>query len=539
MLLKPGLLLLTQLAWAGGVDAPKADPPPTVAAQTSAAAAKPGAAAKAGPAATPGPAAAPGPTATTSPAATASPAATTSATPANPAPALRPGPDQTVPGSLAEVANPRLYSMTIKNREVDDSIIQLCAAANIPVEFLSPCIDLITVSFSRATLHQALDRICTAGAVQYREQDGNIVVGLPLDLELRYPSPSEQNIDAVYRCRHLDAEALAQVLGKILSNKVKITEGPRFQSPSVDTNSDPSGVSSSDQTIRALNATDTSFKIHDVILSGPGELVRRGIELARKFDRPRKSVRIDIRVSEIDESVSSNLGVSWMSSLNLSATETVPANPAAASSGSSSSSLVPGIKVGSFSHTPLTVNATINALETQGKAKTLSNPTLLLLDGERSFILSGTKYLYPKYTGKDQSGQSIFDTGELKVGIYLQVSVQIGLNNDVVMSLMPQITEVTSLQNYNNGEYPVVSTREAQTTVHAYSGEIVALGGLRSSLDSVERDGIPFLKNLPFIGNLFSTSNKTKSKSDLVIFLTPHVEDDLDHVEKINVEVSQ
>ena len=568
MFLNPFLLLLTQVAGTAGapVQAPAPAAGTTVtsapAQASSAKATSPlGAAAKAGAAApvapvTPGPTPGAPASASAAPAAGSTAPAPGSGTPApasaTPAPEppgppefqtlyLVPGDDKALPTSKAKAALPapeRLYSMTISNKEADDSLIRLCNAAGIPVEFLSPATDMVTLSFTKVTLFKALDLICTAAGLRFLHHDGVIAIGLTMDLDVQYPTPGQGNLDAVYSCRHLDADALCQTLGKVLPPTVKITSGPKFKSPTVDSGNDPSGVSGGDS-MRGLAVTDNTFRINDILLSGPADSVRRGIMLARKFDRPRKQVRIDIRITEIDDNLVQNLGVSWMNGQNgtlaMSATEQIPASAA----GATIPTLVPGLRMGSFSHTPLQVNASLNALEQKGKSRTLSNPSILLLDGERSFILSGKKLLYPKYTGKDQGGQSIYDVAELKVGIYLQVAVQIGLNNDVIMSLMPQVTSTENFQTYNGGEYPIVDSREAQTTVHAYSGEMVALGGLRTTLDSEEKDGIPFLKDLPFFGRLFSNVNKNKTKSDLVIFLTPRIYDDLDHVESIPVTVTQ
>ena len=470
------------------------------------------------------------------------------ATPQAPAPAPAPqGPPATDnPGPAPQappvpIHEPR-YSMAFINKQADDALIRLGQAAGMTLDFLSPTTDVITLSFEQATFHQAMDLICAAADLHYREQNGAVHVGLAMDLDVKYPQKDEKNLDATYRCRHLDAIALAETLGKILPNTLRITEGPKYLSPSVDSGTDASNLGG-DQAVRALNGTDSTFKIHDIVISGPADLVRRALQLARKFDRPRKQVKIDIRVAEIDDTSSQNLGVSWMSTLDLSATEQIPTSAAAAAAAaagtvSTASSAVPGIKLGTFSHNPLTVNATINALESKGKARTLSNPTLLLMDGERSFILSGQKILYPQFTSKDSSGQSLFSVETLKVGIYLQVSAQIGLNNDVVLTLFPQVTALESFTNYNNGQYPIVSTREAQTTVRAYSGQMVALGGLRATSESDERDGIPFLKDIPILGRLFSTVNKSRNKSNLMIFLTPQIEDDLDHVDPISVTVT-
>ena len=537
MLLKPTLLLWTQVAIAGASAPALPDPPPPVQAPAGPNAQAPGDAAK--PAA-PGPAPA-GASGSTAPAqAGAAPAPPPVPTPRTAQYLLPPGSEvNPPPASSPAPAQERLYSMTIQNKETDDSLIRLCHAANLPVEFLSPATDMISVAFNQVSLTKALDIICTAGGQRFVLHDGKVTIGMTMDLDFLYPRAGQGNLDAIYRCKHLDADALVQTLAKVLPPTVRITTGPRFKSPTVDEANDPSGLSGGD-TMKALSTTDTTFRIHDIILSGPADAVRRGVDLARKFDRPRKQVRIDIRITEIQDNLTQDLGVSWMNgSLTMSATEQVPApSAAAAAAGASAGTLVPGLRLGTFAHTPLQVNASLTALEQMGKSRTLSNPSLLLLDGERSFILSGKKLLYPKYTGKDQGGQSIYDVGELKVGIYLQVSVQIGMNNDVVMSLMPQVTTSDTFQTYNGGEYPIVNSREAQTTVHAYSGEIVALGGLRSTQDSDEKDGIPWLKDLPFFGRLFSNHNKIRNRSDLVIFLTPRIEDDLDHVEPIPVTVT-
>jgi type II secretory pathway component GspD/PulD (secretin) len=432
------------------------------------------------------------------------------------------------PSDAAIKAVGGLYSLSIQNGPADAAILALAKSAKVDVDIVSPADDLITISFHDLPFQKALERILRVADLKYREQDGLYVIGLSVDLQLMFPTSTEKELDAVYRCRHLDSDSLAQALAKVLPPQVKITQGPRYMSPGLDSGNDPSGLTG-DQGLRALTATDLTFKVHDILLSGPADMVRRGITLARRFDRLRKQVRINIRVAEVEDNNVQNLGLSWMQSLNLSAKEQAT---------SSDGTLVDGIRLGKFSHSPLVVNATLNALETKGKSKTLANPSLLLMDGERSFILSGQKLLYPKFTGKDQSGQSIYDVAELRVGIYLQVAVQIGLNNDIVMSIIPQVTNVVSFTNYNNGQYPTVSTREAQTTVHAVSGEMVVLGGLKSTLDSEDKDGIPFLKDIPVLGRLFSSTNKTNNKSELMIFLTPEIMNDPEEA-KVPVKISR
>jgi type II secretory pathway component GspD/PulD (secretin) len=415
-------------------------------------------------------------------------------------------------GAPAKAAKVRLFSLDVKDKPVDAVLTQFAKSAGVPLDLVSPNNDEITLRFSRLPFQKALERILLVAALDYRLQEGVYLVGLPLDLKLKIPEPDEKTLDATYRCKHLDPDSMAQAIARALPQELKVTQGPRFLTPTLDGSNDTSG--NSDQGARPLAGADPLFKVHDIVLSGPAALVRRGLMLARKFDRPRQQVRINIRIAEISDAGDSNLGMTWMSNGGLPLMATEQANAAGT---------VDGIRLGRFSHSPMAVNATLNALEHQNKARTLANPSLLLLDGERSFILSGEKYQLPKIVGKDLNNQAVYDTTEIRVGIYLQVAVQVGMNRDVVMNLIPQVTNLIDIKNYNQAEYPIISTREAQTTVRAKSGEMIVLGGLKIDNTTEGREGIPLLGRIPFLGRLFSALTKRHTKSELMIFLTPEV----------------
>ena len=342
MFLKPTLLLWTQVASAGGL-APSSPEPPPVQVQTPSPQGEPTTVVP--------PKLVPAQEAS-------APGGSAKEAPPPPSPSAQDAAMGGKPGQTGASRPERLYSMTIQKKEVDDAIIQLCRAAKVPVEFLSPALELVPGSFTQVPLAKALELICSAGGLKFVEHDGMITIGMTMDLELRFPQSGEGDLDAVYTCRHLDPDYLATALSKVLSSKVKVSLGPRFKSPTIDAGNDPSGIIEV-VSGRALNATAEQFKVDDIVLSGPADLVRRGIMLARKFDHARKQVRIDIRVSEIDDTFSQSLGVSWIngvgtSPLAMSATEQVPS--------SATGSLVPGLRLGTFAHTPVQVNAALNAL---------------------------------------------------------------------------------------------------------------------------------------------------------------------------------
>lgn len=444
--------------------------------------------------------------------------------PNGPSPAMGPGPR---------------YSLDATRQDVSAVLGALARKSGVPMSILEMPVQLVTVSFRNLSFEKALAQILAAGGLDYRKVDEGYVVGQSMDLRLKYPQPGEAELDATYRCRRVGATTVAQALNAILPG-VKAVAGPLFLSPEL---KEASYGDTQGSQIRTLVATDPAQRTHDVVISGPADLVRRALTLAQKFDRPRKMVRLSVKVITINENAKKDLGVDWMNTITASAAERPNVdsvgNPIKDSTSTSGGGLVDGIRMGKFAHSPLVISATINALEQKGLAKTLSNPTLLILDGERSFILDGQKFSYPDFRTKDNNGQALFSVAEMKIGVYLQVGVQVGLDNDMVLSLYPQVTALAGTTLINGAQVPNVFTSEVQTTVKATSGEVLVLGGLTKETSSSTRNGIPFLARIPLLGYLFSNTVKDSTKSELMIILTPELVDEAPPREAVNLTVTE
>jgi len=466
----------------------------------------------------------------------------------------RPGPDDEAgPDAEAAAEAPRpplpptpppvpgepLYSMEILNQDAESVIWAFARQAHITVTLLDRPATRISLSFARFTLEKALRAILTAADLDFVKTEDGYVVGLTVDLKLRFPRPDDKIIDATYRCRRIDATTLAKTLEENFAEVAdfKVSAGPEYLTPVVE---DVSRIGTEDiHDSELLRATEEKHRIHDVAISGPPDVVRRALSLARKFDQPRKQVRVNVRVVRMTTSASRNLGVAWMPSLNLAATE-VP-NPGFTASDNPSGSSVAqgtGLTLGKFTHSLVTVNATLNALEQSGQAKTLANPTLLVLDGERSAILSGTKYVLPEIKLKDPAGQAEYDTVEVKLGLYLQVGVQVGLDGDMTLTILPQVSTLTGFNTINTIGYPIISTVEEHATVRATKGEVIVLGGLKQEADSESRTAVPFLSKLPVLGRLFSNSNKVKNTEELMFVLSPELVEDREQPLEMKLSVT-
>jgi type II secretory pathway component GspD/PulD (secretin) len=493
-----GLPAVTRIPAQQDQAAPKASEAPAAEAKTAIAASEaPAAEAKTAPAASEAPAAE----------AKAAPAASEQAPPAAEAPAPTPGEP--------------LYSLEANRQDSEDVIMGFAKQAGLNVALLDRGATLVSVRFSNLPLDKAFRTILRAADLDYVKNEDGYTVGLPTDLALRFPNPDDKIIVGTYRCRRIAANSLVKAIQAIIQDQdFKASTGPQFLTPLVE--------QAGDTGTKVLGATDETFHTHDVVFAGPPALVRRALSLCRKFDRPRKQVRVSVRVVQMTTTAAKNLGVAWMPSVNLVATEQPNATATSTLNSSGSVPQGSGLTLGKFSHNIVSLNATLNAMEQTGNSKTLANPTLLVLDGEKSFILSGTKYVFPKISSKDPSGQSVYDTVEVKLGLYLQVGVQVGLDDDMVLTIYPQVQTLTGTTVINAIPYPIISSIEEQATVRALKGDVIVLGGLRKDITTDNKVGIPFLASLPLFGKLFSSDSTTKNTEELMFFLTPEIIDDPD-----------
>lgn len=414
-----------------------------------------------------------------------------------------------------------LYSLDASRQDAENLIEEFARRANQPLTFLDRYSSMVSVHFKNLPFEKALKRLLLAADLDYVKVEDGYMVGLPIDLKLRFPNADnpDEVVEAAYRCRRIDAGTLAKSITELLGTEnIKVTLGPAFLTPAVE-----SSGGTTDNGVHSLAAVDISFRTHDVAFSGKISFVRRALALARKFDRPRKQVRVKVRIMEMNTTFARSLGVDWMNSIQWTSNEV---GNSTASGASSQSPQVNGLSLGKFTHSALSLTATLNAAETTGKTKTLSSPTLLVLDGEKAFILSGVKYVYPKIVSQAATGQATYDVTTERQGIYLQVGVQVGLDDDMVLTLYPQVTSLQSFQEINGARSPIIDTVEEQATVRALKGEVIVLGGLKQDSLNNTTSGLPFLSRIPVLGKLFSSTSRQRNNEEVVFFLTPEIVED-------------
>jgi general secretion pathway protein D len=173
--------------------------------------------------------------------------------------------------------------------------------------------------------------------------------------------------------------------------------------------------------------------------------------------------------------------------------------------------------------------ATLRAIATAGRSQVLSRPSILARDGQLAKIVVGQSVPLPTSVSYSTSGNNtipIVNVTYTDVGIILNVTPFIGDNHLVEMIIQPQISAVNQTQSQviaPGVSAPYLDIRSADTVVVTPDGQPVVIGGLISNDKSQSDTKIPYLGDIPLIGNLFKTSAKTSAKTELLMFLTPHI----------------
>jgi general secretion pathway protein D len=167
------------------------------------------------------------------------------------------------------------------------------------------------------------------------------------------------------------------------------------------------------------------------------------------------------------------------------------------------------------------VRAVLNALADKSLVKVISSPSLMVMDNHTASIAVGTQQPV-------QSGQTITTGGNVSsniqykdTGVNLSVTPSVNSGNMVVMQLNQSVTDVGSI-DAATGQRSFLQ-RQIGSKVAVRSGETIVLGGLIRDNSTVGRTGIPFLSDIPIVGNLFGTSSKNSGRTELLVMITPRV----------------
>ena len=169
--------------------------------------------------------------------------------------------------------------------------------------------------------------------------------------------------------------------------------------------------------------------------------------------------------------------------------------------------------------------ATLTAIQTENRSKLVSNPTVVVMNNQQAVFQVGEDYPIREFSVNDETGQ--LETGEIDyrfVGIELDVTPSVNAAGMITLDVHPVVSALGDTVPINVGgailEDRIFKKRDAKTQVTIKDGYTIALGGLTAETEDNDSSKIPFLGDLPFLGQLFRSDVSNEASTNLIIFLT-------------------
>jgi len=295
---------------------------------------------------------------------------------------------------------------------------------------------------------------------------------------------------------------------------------------------------------------------NSLVITAPEPLYRQVRAMIEQLDSRRAQVYIESMIVEVSGDNAANFGFQWQGLLgkqgdttgviggtNFGTTGNIITIDKAQGSGSGSDITVnEGLNIGVIRRYfgQYTLAAIANILQSQTNTNIVSTPNLITLDNEEAKIIVGSNvpFITGQFTNTGTATTSPFQTIERKdVGITLRIRPQIGEGGTVRMQIFQESSSLSSqVAPGTSNAGPSTDKRSIESTIVVDDGSIIVLGGLIQDKYTDSRSKVPLLGDIPYIGNLFKSESRQKTRTNLMVFLRPVVMRDGDAANRISLD---
>jgi len=280
------------------------------------------------------------------------------------------------------------------------------------------------------------------------------------------------------------------------------------------------------KTDRGTIAQDT--RTNKIIVKDIPQVLDEMRKLIVQLDVPEKQVMIESRIVEATSTFTRSLGVNWgvhyrdgsASFLGINQLDTSfggqasTAAPTAGLNGQSGGAM--GISFGTLTSN-ISLDLRLNAAASAGLIKIVSTPKIATLNNKTAKITQGQQVPFTSSTSDK------VETKFVEAALALEVTPHINANGTIGLKIDAKNDSVGQVPAGSNGTAPAINKKQATTEMLLRDGETTVIGGIFVDSDNESDDGVPYLMDIPFLGKLFKSNNKTKVKTELLIFITPRI----------------
>ena len=330
--------------------------------------------------------------------------------------------------------------------------------------------------------------------------------------------------------RYLRYANATELADKLQSQFQDAAEGPQGQAAGAPTNA-PFNIWADEQT----NA---------LIVTAPPKIMRSLMNVVDKLDIRRAQVLVEAIIVEVSLDNSLDLGVTWAAYDSegntpfistefeqqgptvvdaLTAAAASPDNDLAAAQGLIGTGATFGL--GRITDNGVSFGAIISALAGDGNTNIISTPTIVTMDNEEARIEVGQEvpFITGSFTNAGQGAGNLnpFQTiNRERVGTLLEITPQINEGDAILLKLRQEQSSVSASTSASD---IITNERVIETSVIVDDGGILVLGGLIDDDFQVTESRVPLLGRIPLLGNLFKSTSRSKSKTNLMVFIRPKI----------------
>ncbi len=251
----------------------------------------------------------------------------------------------------------------------------------------------------------------------------------------------------------------------------------------------------------------------------------------KRLDNVPLQVQIETRILEVNLTGDLQFGVQWYlqglaggtQNSDGSFTPGNPTNPRRGALGLGGSAYNPAKDALFYSFLNSNLQVALHAIETSGNTKTLSAPSMVVMNNQVAHIQVGNRVPINTTSVNIGIGSGIQNSVEyLSTGVILNVQPRVNPGGLVYLNIGQQVSQVDRTALPVNGN-PTIAQRELATQVAVQSGQTVLLGGLIQQDEGNTDTGVPGLNRIPLLGRLFGTTSRTHNRTELIVLITPRV----------------
>ncbi len=379
------------------------------------------------------------------------------------------------PASVKEASSGRI-TLDIRSLPIEEVFDLLSRKDKVNIIVTKGVTGPVSVKLYNVTVGQAIRAVASAAGYWVEMRNGDyIILGKESSLDI----PGSQTQIKSFTVQYSDVKQVADLLTRYASRFGKVTPliGRRLV----------------------------------VVEDLPG-YVERMEKLLEQLDAEPKQVMIEARILEVSLDESERFGIDW---------KRIFGSPTGTSGSIGTSGLTTGTVTApsqGFFFSIVNRNLTVyfDALAAAGRVRTLSTPKLLALENQESKVIIGDSTGYKVTTTINLVTTESIQF--LESGVILRVTPSVDQRGRVKLQVQPEVSTATL-----NAGIPSKKSTQVTTELICEDGQSIFIGGLMRARSNNERSGVPFLRDVPVLGVLFTNSLESTATAETVVIITPHI----------------